>query len=123
MSTVQKQLIRRSINRCARQRRVDSLLTLLSFIVINSLLLWLYAAQPLILLPFVFMTCVVHLSVVLYCNRLWHVRIRKWQAIERWCALSEGVRHALTLKGELQFSQPELGGTAEESHLSQPILS
>lgn len=123
MSTVQKQLIRRSINRCARQRRVDSLLTLLSFIVINALLFWLYATQLLILLPFVFMSCIVHLGVVLYCNRLWHVRIRKWQAIERWCALSEGVCRVLTLKGELQFSQPESADTTEETHLSQPILS
>src|SRR5271169_2047767 len=123
MLTVQKQLIRRSITWCARQRRVDALMTLLSFVGINAIITWLYGHKPLILIPFIFMASIVHLGVVLYCNHLWHVRIRKWEAIERWCALSDGVRKALNLKDDLQFSPPGSADTAEENHLSQPILS
>ncbi len=113
MSTVQKQLIRRSITRCARQRRIDALMTLLSFVGINAIIIWLYGQKPLVLIPFIFLACIVHLGVVLYCNHLWRARMKKWEAIERWCSLAEGARQAISLKGELQFSPPVLEDTAE----------
>jgi hypothetical protein len=118
-----RRLIHENMRRCMWQRRLDTVLSLVSMGVIILLICHIYSRRIGILIPFVLATGVVHAAVLFYCRRLWTIRIRKWQALDRGWVLTLGVQEIVKAPGELQLSLPGSEDTAGESLLSPPILS
>jgi len=109
-SPMSKELIDEKIKRCYRQRRVDKVLTCVSAVVTTTIFILIYRHNYVMLAFFLLVGWLVNLAVMFYCQRVWSLRINRWEALWKWCDLLEHV----TLLGESgPFRAGSEGITAE----------
>jgi hypothetical protein len=114
-----QQVIKQHIRRCVVQRRIDTVLAFLSLAIVLDLIVSSYSDFSRLLAFFIF-AIVVHVVVLLYCRRLWHVRIEEWKSTERWCEAADTADDTVTLLRGLR-AFPE--GSANRSKESQQLRS
>lgn len=114
-------LIHNRIRKCANQRKLDILLTLVSFGGVVCLIHYAYGTHFGLIFPFLFLNVLVHATVMFYCYRLWTLRIQKWKAMERGLALMQNVQEIFTETSGLQSSLSVSADIGEGILQSQPI--
>lgn len=103
MTVIEKHFIR-----CKRQRRLDSFLIFVSFLIITVLLFYCYLDRPIILVPFLVLCWLTHTVAGVYCLRLWTNRMRQWEKLGRVYGLLSGLA---TLPNAKQSSLTGWAGT------------
>lgn len=118
-----KDLIDGHVLYCVFQRRFDSVLAIMSFLSVAALVFKCYAGEKVMQYFFLCLSAVIHGIILAYCRRLWNVRIRRWESLNRKQTLLENSEELSSLSGELKSSLLQSASTAVEIHTPRPISS
>lgn len=107
---LKKELIDEKIRLCVRHKRIDNILIFLSAIFTTTICALAYHSNSVLLVFFLIVGWIINLAVMFYCQRVWSLRINRWEALWKWCDL---VDHVTLLGVKLPSLSKSEGITAE----------